>query len=613
MSRFVPVALSQIDLHDPTLLRKRDENRSYLMRLENLNLVRNHLMEAGLWSHSARPEGIHGGWESPTCQLRGHFVGHWLSAAAIKSAATGDRELEAKALAVVDLLAECQEANGGGWVGSIPEKYLDFIARGRSIWAPHYTLHKTLMGLLDMHAWTGNEKALETAVKWAGWFKGWTDQFSREEMDTILEVETGGMLETWVDLYERTGDADHRTLIERYTRRRLFDPLLEGKDVLTNMHANTTIPEVLGAARAFEVLAEQRWFDIVAAYWDLAVTKRGQWATGGQTCGEIWTPMHELSARLGDKNQEHCTVYNMMRLADFLFRHTGETRFADYWEQNLVNGVMAQGHWQGKAPDADSPAEPEKALLTYFLPLRPGSVKQWASETEHFFCCHGSLVQANAAHTAGIWYGSDGAVVLAQHIPSSVTLETGGTTVRLTQSRDTLAGSIAAINETAPSQRHTPDVVVSVIGVRPERPVSFTLQVRVPWWVAGETVVTINGEPVSADPAAGWIHLPREWHDDTVRIEMPKKLSTWALSDRPDTVAFMDGPTVLAGLCDEERTLYGSIDEAERLLVPDNEREWVSWTGQYRVIDQERGLRFVPLNIIGHERYTVYFPIRPPR
>ena len=96
--------------------------------------------------------------------MRGHFLGHWLSAAACIAANTGDQEIKGKADYIVSELARCQQENGGEWVGSIPEKYLDWIARGKPVWAPHYTLHKTLMGLLDMYAVGGNAQALEILV-----------------------------------------------------------------------------------------------------------------------------------------------------------------------------------------------------------------------------------------------------------------------------------------------------------------------------------------------------------------------------------------------------------------------------------------------------------------
>ncbi len=147
--------------------------------------------------------------------------------------------------------------------------------RGKPVWAPHYTLHKTLMGLWDMYAVGGNAQALEILVKWARWFHRWSGQFSHEQMDQILEAETGGMLEVWANLYGLTGEREHYELIQRYDRRRLFDPLLAGEDVLTNMHMNTTIPEVQGAARAWEVTGEPRWRQIVDAYWRSGVTERG--------------------------------------------------------------------------------------------------------------------------------------------------------------------------------------------------------------------------------------------------------------------------------------------------------------------------------------------------
>ena len=202
---------------------------------------------------------MHWGWESPTCQLRGHFLGHWLSAAACIAATTGDQEVKGKADYIIGELARCQQENGGEWVGSIPEKYLDWVARGKHVWAPHYTLHKTLMGLWDMYAVGGNAQALEILVKWARWFHRWSgavqpgaDGRHPRRRDRRHAGGVGRSLRP-----DRR--AEHLDLIERYDRRRLFDPLLAGEDVLTNMHMNTTIPEAHGAARAWEVTGDARW------------------------------------------------------------------------------------------------------------------------------------------------------------------------------------------------------------------------------------------------------------------------------------------------------------------------------------------------------------------
>jgi len=210
---FKPIPPGQVKLLPSMFQHRFDLNRRYLMSLRSDNLLQNHYMEAGLWAPRTKPEDCHGGWESPTCQLRGHFLGHWLSAAARIYASTGDVEIKGKADRIVSELGCCQEENGGEWAGSIPEKYLDWIARGKKVWAPQYTLHKTLMGLYDMVAYAGNEQALDIMVKWAKWFHRWTGQFSREEMDDILDVETGGMLEAWADLYGITGKQEHLDLI----------------------------------------------------------------------------------------------------------------------------------------------------------------------------------------------------------------------------------------------------------------------------------------------------------------------------------------------------------------------------------------------------------------
>ena len=293
--KFVPMTPGQVKLAGGVFEQRYNLNRNYMLSLGSHNLLKNHYFEAGLWSHNTRPEGVHWGWEATCCQVRGHFLGHWLSAAAIGSAVAGDAELKGRCDWIVSELAKCQKENGGEWVFSIPEKYLEWVARKKGVWAPHYTIHKTLMGLVDAVKYAKNEQALEVLVSAAKWFSRWTKKFSRAEMDDILDYETGGMLEAWSDLYGLTGKGEHLELMRRYDRPRLFERLLAGEDALANMHANTTIPEAQGAARAYEVTGEIRWRRIAEAYWEFAVPRRGYYATGGQTCGEIWSPPHELA------------------------------------------------------------------------------------------------------------------------------------------------------------------------------------------------------------------------------------------------------------------------------------------------------------------------------
>jgi uncharacterized protein len=605
--------LRRLPLQESVLLpgifkQRADLNRQYVLSLKTANLLQNHYLEAGLWAPMEMPQDAHWGWESPTCQIRGEFLGHWLSAAAHIVANTGDLEIKGKADFIVSEVARCQKENGGEWAGPIPEKYLDWLARDKKVWAPHCTIHRNMMGLYDMYAWTGNQQALDILVRWARWFHRWSGQFAQEHFDAMLDVETGGMLESWADLYGVTGDKEHLDLLNRYYHRHLFDPLLRGDDVLTNQHANTTIPEIHGAARAWEVTGEARWRDVVEAYWRSAVVERGYYATGGQTSGEYWSPPHQLSARLGDKNQEHCTVYNMMRVADYLLRWTGEASYADYWERNLYNGTLAQQN-------------PSTGMVAYFLPMRSGSSKVWGTPTDNFWCCHGTLIQAQSRYLNHIVYGGDdGALTISQYVPSELAFDHQGARVELTVSTADGAEPRARLAGRAYSIRVVCDT-----------PREFDINLRLPWWLSKSATVSVNGEEQghSSGPSS-YAVIHRTWADETIRLTLPHALTTEPLPDRRDTVAFMEGPAVLAGVLGEgpgrsgkewttlsgvetlsEVSLYGPPEDPATILTPDSDREFSRWRIGYRTTGQAHNLRFIPLYEIRDEAYAIYFPIEP--
>jgi uncharacterized protein len=125
MPEFAPLPLGSVRLMPGLFQARFDLNRRYMMSLRSENLLQDYYLEAGLWGPASKPDDCHWGWESPNCQVRGHFLGHWLSAAARIYAATGDAEIKAKADHIVSELGRCQQENGGEWAGSIPEKYLE--------------------------------------------------------------------------------------------------------------------------------------------------------------------------------------------------------------------------------------------------------------------------------------------------------------------------------------------------------------------------------------------------------------------------------------------------------------------------------------------------------
>lgn len=584
---------------------RRDLNRRYLSSLNVDNLLQNYYVEAGIGDQSwhlgvSKVPGAkdgserHWGWETPGGQLRGHFLGHWLSGAAREVAVTGDPALSTTVQSVLNGLERCQAENGGQWIWAISPRYLDRLAKGLEIWAPQYTMHKTLMGLIDVYLDLGDERALRLARAAAEWIDEWSRQFRDVHFQRMLEVETGGMLEVWADLLAITAEDRYAKLLYRYRRANFFDGLIAGDDVLTNMHANTTIPEILGAARAYEVTRDDQWRLAVEAYWKSAVTNRGSYCTGGQTAGEIWTPPFEFAARRGDKNQEHCVVYNMIRLADVLFRWTGDVGYLDYIERNLYNGLLAQQH-------------PTTGMVAYFLPLQGGARKRWGTPTNDFWCCHGTLVQAHTRHSALAYYTSeDNALTVAQYISSTATIPIAGNDVHVT----TMLGNGAArvgpdANAGVAGSRHRPRYWPVSIAITAEH--SQTVRLRIPEWVNGRALIKIGDSQLEHGP--GFVELQHEGGTTLVTLILPLSVSAVPIPDEPTTVAFVEGPVVFAAELDHECMLYGDVAHPERLLAADNERQWAEWLPGYRVTGQPRTIRLIPLHRIADKPYSVYFPI----
>ena len=593
-----PLPLGAVQLTNGMALTRRELTRSYVRSLDPTNLLQNHLLESGRIQINAKPaDSIHWGWESPTSMVRGTFVGKWMSACAYFWATTGDSWSKGLLDHVVDELAVCQQENGGEWVAPIPEKYLHWLKRGKPVWAPMYVAHKTLMGLHDAYALTGNDKALDVVVNAARWFTRFTDGMSSDELDDLLDWETGGIQELWADLYGLTGDQAHLDLLTRFDRRRLIDRLVAGDDPLTNQHANQTVPEIMSAARAYEVTGDRRWRDAVEAYWRCAVTDRGWFATGGQTFGEFWTPPFTQAARLGDTNQEHCVVFNMMRLAERLLQWTGEPAYADYLERNRHNGIYAQQH-------------PTTGMVAYYLPLGPGGRKSWSTPTSTFSCCLGTMVQAGSRHGLAAYYTDADGLTIADYVASIARFTVGATpvSVRVTTSDEPPPPARADFDHGLPPSR--PRAITYDVHVSADAPVDFDLRLRLPWWLAGEPTLTVDGERVPIPHAPGSFQTVRRiWADQRLRLELPMAVTVERLPDQPGTVAFLDGPLVLAGLVDHRCTLHVDGDDPTTVLEPCAELELGMWHPRFTTRGQARDVRFVPLRDVVDETYTVYFPV----
>lgn len=580
----------------PGLFKERaDINRAYLIELETESLLQNFYLEAAV-RIDRNLEDMHLGWESPACQLRGHFLGHWMSAAAMLSAQNNDIELKAKLDIVIDELERCQKLNGGEWIGSIPEKYFEKLADDEYIWSPQYTMHKTLLGLYHSALYAENRKAAEIMSRAADWYMRWTEKMQTVNPHAVYSGEEGGMLEVWAGMYRLTGEEKYLTLVERYSHPSIFKKLENGEDALSDCHANASIPWAHGAAAMYEVTGNEKWLGLVKAFWKCAVEDRESFCTGGQNSGEYWIAPKRLGAFIGERTQEFCTVYNMVRLADYLFRFTGEKRYADYIEKNLYNGFLAQ---QNKFT----------GMPAYFLPLKAGSRKKWGSRKHDFWCCHGTMVQAHTIYPSLCWYEDGERVIVSQYINSRYDRSEN---VTITQNIDMkYYGSGALFDENDNSRMSR---WYLKIGVRVKTPEEFTLSLRIPDWLSGEPVISVDGEEIKLVDGSGYCDIRRVWSDNTVSVYFPVKLSTDALPDFPELTAFLEGPVVLAGLRGGDCGItpkQGCAPESALVNVTEHTYSTFPWQqSTYRTVGQPENFSFVPLYDITDEEYTVYFTVK---
>ena len=140
----------------------------------------------------------------------------------------------------------------------------------------------------------------------------------------------------------------------------------------------------------------------------------------------------------------------------------------------------------------------------------------------------------------------------------------------------------------------------------------MAIHFRIPEWVAGEVEITVNGSKIEETGKAGtFVTLDRIWENgDTVGLKLEKCLRTLPLEGDPDKIAFAYGPLVLAGLCEEERTLWTDGEHPEEILEHYDEREWGNWTESFQTRNQDTSIRFIPIKDIGYEPYTLYFPVK---
>ena len=492
---------------------QRDE--VYLLSLDPDGLLHNFRVTAGLPS-SAEPLG---GWEKPDCELRGHSVGHYLSACALMYASTGNEALKSRADAIVTELAKCQEAlpsqgYSRGFLSAYPESLFDRVDRAEPVWAPYYTLHKIMAGLLDVYEHCGNPQALAVLTRMADWLKVRVDRLSVEQMQRALGNEHGGMNEVLANLYAVTGNPDHLKLAQAFNHEAVFVPLAAGEDKLDGLHANTQIPKITGAARQYELTGDARMRRIAEFFWDRVALNRS-YVIGGHSDKEHFFPVTEFDRHLSPETAETCNTYNLLKLTRHLFEWEPSAPRMDFYERGLYNQILAS-------------QDPDSGMVTYFMPLQAGRFKTYSTPLQSFWCCLGTGMENHAKYGDTIYFHGPDSLYVNLFIPSELDWRQKGVTLR--------------------QETKFPEQNTSTLTLRCSSPVQFALKLRYPSWAEG-MIVRVNGRKQKiSDPPGSYLNLDRTWRSgDRIQVNLPMRLHWEPLPGTSNVVAFLYGPLVLAG------------------------------------------------------------------
>ena len=261
-----PFALKDVRLLPSRFQRNMQRDSAWIANIPVGSLLHSFRNTAGVFS--AKEGGymtMHhlAGWESMDCDLRGHITGHLLSAMAYLSSAApvpSESSLGLKADSLIQGLAEVQRQYGTGYLSAYGEGLIDRNIQGKSVWAPFYTLHKILQGLIDQYTMCGNETALEVARGMGDWAYNKLRPLDEETRRRMLRNEFGGFNEAMYNLYAITRDERHLWVARFFYHNDKIDPLKAGNNDLGTNHANTFIPKLLGECRNYELFGDELGF-----------------------------------------------------------------------------------------------------------------------------------------------------------------------------------------------------------------------------------------------------------------------------------------------------------------------------------------------------------------
>ncbi|MEO2071181.1 MAG: glycoside hydrolase family 127 protein [Zunongwangia sp.] len=530
--------VENVSLLDGKFKNARDLNMSVLLEYDVDRLLAPYRKEAGL--EPRKPS--YPNWEG----LDGHIGGHYLSALAMNYAATDNQEFLARMNYMLKELRECQLANtkkhpewGVGYVGGFPnsEALWSSFKKGNfekynSAWAPFYNLHKMYAGLRDAWLYADSEKAKEMFLDFCDWGITLTKDLSHEQMQSVLNMEHGGMPEVYADAYQITGEKKYLEAAKRYSHEQVLHPLSKGIDNLDNKHANTQIPKFVGFERIAEVDGDEKFAKAGSYFWE-TVTRNRSLAFGGNSRKEHFPSTSASIDYINeDDGPESCNSYNMLKLTEDLFRVNPEAKYADYYERTLYNHILSTQH-------------PQHGGYVYFTPARPRHYRIYSAPEEAMWCCVGTGMENHGKYNQFIYTHQGDSLYVNLFISSELNWEKQGVKIRQETNFPSEEGTRLKITEGA---------------------AEFPLFLRYPGWIKeGEMKIKVNSEEIEiiCKPSS-YVKIDRNWQKgDIVDVSLPMHNHMERLPNVPQYVAFFHGP-VLLGAPSGSEDLKGLIADDSR-------------------------------------------------
>lgn len=540
------------------------------------------------------------GWDSPDTKLKGHGSGHYMSA--IAQAYAVATNLEQKAILrknitrMVNELRQCQEKTfvynkdlkrnweardfapeaelremkgtwaafdeykkhpelyGYGYINAIPAQHCALIEMYRAynnsdwVWAPYYSVHKQLAGLIDiatyfddkeicdkalliakdMGLWVWNRMHYRTYVKQDGTQdERRAKPGNRYEMwDMYIAGEVGGMSESLARLSEMVSNPDEKAkLLEAancFDAPKFYDPLSKNIDDIRTRHANQHIPMIIGALRSYKSNQKSYYYNLAENFWRL-VQGRYMYAMGGVGNGEMFRQpytqilsmatngLQEGESEAYPDINETCCAYNLVKLSkDLNCYNPDNAQYLDYIERTLYNQIIGS-------------LNPDQYQTCYQYAVGLNATKPFGNETPQSTCCGGTGSENHTKYQQSAYFANDHTLWVGLYMPTTLHWKEKGVTIK----QDCLW----------PAQ-HSAIKITEGEG-------DFTLKLRVPYWATQGFSIKVNGKEVakSYQPST-YVELEQKhWKmGDVVEIDMPfSKHIEYGADKLSSDVASLDG------------------------------------------------------------------------